>query len=121
MLIIPGCRLPWRLFLHENIQERELFDSLPEETQQKLLLESIRTPEDFLQLYQSVGAKKVIRRSPYGGTTVGIWNGTRAKPPRNGIFFKNRPRKSKAKNLAHTHTIQSRNEMHAYVQSLGNF
>ena len=23
--------------------------------------------------------------------------------------------------LAHTHTIQSRNEMHAYVQSLGNF
>ena len=57
MLIIPGCRLPWRLFFM-NIQERELFDSLPEETQQKLLLESIRTPEDFHNCINRLAQKK---------------------------------------------------------------
>lgn len=42
-----GLPLALATIFHENTQERELFDSLPEETQQELLRESIRTPQDF--------------------------------------------------------------------------
>ena len=85
-------------------------------------------------MYQSVGAKKVIRRSPYGGTTVGIWNpremaqkakaeleAQREAERQEKIEARKAAKEKQAEILAHTHTIQSRNEMHAYVQSLGNF
>ena len=53
-----GLPLALATIFHENIQERELFDSLPEETQQKLLLESIRTPEDFHNCINRLAQKK---------------------------------------------------------------
>ena len=53
-----GLPLALATIFHENIQERELFDSLPEETQQKLLLESIRTPKDFHNCINRLAQKK---------------------------------------------------------------
>ena len=44
-----------------------------------------------------------------------------AQNPRAMEYFSKQTKEKQAEILAHTHTIQSRNEMHAYVQSLGNF
>lgn len=44
-----------------------------------------------------------------------------AQNPRAMEYFSKQTKEKAAEILAHTHTIQSRNEMHAYVQSLGNF
>uniref|UniRef100_UPI003FEEE5D3 hypothetical protein n=1 Tax=Candidatus Fimivicinus sp. TaxID=3056640 RepID=UPI003FEEE5D3 len=42
-----GLPLALATMFHENDRERELFNSLPEQMQQRLLQESIRTPQDF--------------------------------------------------------------------------
>lgn len=91
-----GLPLALATIFHENIQERELFDSLPEETQQKLLLESIRTPEDFHNCI--IGwRKKSDKEEP-------LWRNYRwdlewhsRKTPAQWNIFQNRPRKSRRK------------------------
>ena len=44
-----------------------------------------------------------------------------AQNPRAMEYFTKQTKEKQAEIVAHTHTIQSRNEMHAYVQSLGSF
>ena len=43
-----------------------------------------------------------------------------AQNPRAMAYFSRQTEEKQEEILAHTHSIRSRNEMHAYVQSLGN-
>lgn len=42
-----------------------------------------------------------------------------AQNPRAMEYFSRQPKEKQGEILAHTHSIRSRSEMHAYVQSLG--
>lgn len=53
-----GLPLALATIFHENSRERALFEALPDEMQQKLLQESIRTPQDLHDCIRRLEQKK---------------------------------------------------------------
>lgn len=53
-----GLPLALATMFHENEADRALFDSLPEQTQQRLLQESIQTPQDLHECLRRLEQKR---------------------------------------------------------------